>query len=106
MLITTNLLSVKQNIFLNTMTVIYKIKNGLYPEHILEKLQFVEDIHDHNTRSQNDFYVPIVKSAFAQNSLFHKGLIDFNNLPKYVKAKNFDNFKYRLRKFVIENYCI
>lgn len=106
MLEATKLLSVKQNILLNTMTVIYKIKNGMYPEHILEKLQLVSDIHNYNTRGRQNFYVACVHSSFAQNSLFHKGLVDFNNLPDCIKNLNFDGFRVGLRKYIVENHGI
>lgn len=106
MLNATNLLSVRQSIFLNTMTVIYKIKNGLYPEHILNKLQFVRDIHNYNTRTRLDFYVPTVNTTFAQNSLFHKGLVEFNNLPREIKINTFSTFKKLIRKYVISNVRI
>lgn len=70
MLEATDLLSVKQNIQFNTMIVMYKIKNNLYPEHILNNLRTVGDIHNYNTRSISNFYVSRVNSCFAQNSLF------------------------------------
>lgn len=104
MLETTNLLSVRQNIYFCTMIVVYKIKNGLYPEHILRGLQFVSDVHNHDTRNKSDFYVSTVQSSFAQNSLFHKGLVEFNNLPGDIKVLGFVDFKHRLRKFIVETY--
>lgn len=103
MLMSTNLLSVSQNIYFNTMIVIYKIRNGMYPEHIMEDLQLVGDVHDYNTRTRLHFYVPCVGSSFAQNSLFHRGLIEFNNLPIDIKSSNFTQFKKLLRIYVVSN---
>lgn len=107
MLGATRLLSVRQNIILNTMIVIFKIKNGMYPEHILENLRLIEDIHTYNTRNRTDFYVTTVTSSFAQNSLFHKGLIEFNSLPQHIKSKKkVINFKNSLKKYIVEMYTI
>lgn len=106
MLELTNLLSIKQNIYYNTMIVMYKIKNNLYPEHILNNLQMVGDIHGYNTRSTSNFYVSRVNSSFAQNNLFYKGLIDFNYIPIEIKNQNFNNFKRLLRRYVVENLSI
>lgn len=80
-----NILSVRQMIMLNTMIFIFKIINNLLPPHLLENCTFVYQIHNYNTRSLNSFYVPTVRTNYAQNTLFHKGLVMYNGLPKNVK---------------------
>lgn len=57
MLNTLNLLSVKQFVVYRTLLCIYKIRTGLLPSYLLDKIILVQDIHDHNTRQVNDFYV-------------------------------------------------
>lgn len=106
MLKTTNLLSVRQTIYFNTMIVIFKIKNDMYPQHIIDRIQLVSDIHNYDTRTRLDFYVPLENSAFVRNSLFHRGLIDFNDLPMHIKSANFYNFKKMLREYILDNYDI
>lgn len=59
------------------MNVICKIKSGMYPVHILEKLWYVAD---YNIRSRHDFYVPNISSSFAQNRLFLGELKELNEL--------------------------
>ena len=85
MLQNTGLLSVKQVLFLNTMTLIYKIKEKLIPENLLKNTRYITDVHNYPTRSREDFYVSMVSSNYSQNDLFHNGLIQYNNLPHDVK---------------------
>lgn len=94
MLESTNLLSVRQSIFVDVMTTIFKIRNGLYPQYLMEQIMLVENIHDYDTRSRGNFYVPSVATTFCQNSLLHKGLIEYNKLPNELKnSKTVDIFK-------------
>lgn len=88
MLKSTNLLSVNQTITYNTMVFIYKMLNNLLPKHLLDKCTFVRDIHNHDTRSRNNFYLHMSSTNFGQNSLFYKGLQQYNELPEYVKTSN------------------
>lgn len=85
MLDNVEVLSVKQTVILNTMTFIYKMLNGFLPEHLLEHCVFVRDIHHHDTRNQNNFYIAMVRTNYGQKDLFHNGLKMYNDLPDSVK---------------------
>lgn len=102
MLEKTELLSIRQIVFLNAMTVIYKIKNGLFPRHLLDELVYVEDIHSYQTRSRGNFYVKTVTTSYSQNNLFHKGLIEFNKLPAELKSSG----SLRIFKRECKKYCL
>lgn len=54
----------------------------MYSEYKLKNLRLVEDVYSHDTRKRSDFYVGSVTTSFAQNSLFYKGLVKFNNWPQ------------------------
>lgn len=88
MLNSTNLLSVRQTVTYNTMIFVYKMLNHLVPEHLIGNCRFVRDIHTYNTRSRNDFYLDRVRTSFSQNSLFYKGLRQYNELPEHVKGSD------------------
>lgn len=88
MLSSTGILSVKQIIFINTMSLIYRIKQGLCPEHLMQNLRYNTDVHNYQTRAREDFYVDTVSNNYSQNDLFHSGLIHYNNLPHNVKSSN------------------
>lgn len=102
-----NLLGVRQMIVLNTMVFIYKMLHGMLPAHLLDHCKFVRDVHEHNTRSCNDFYVSTVSTNYAQNDLFHSGLVVYNALPREVKeCEDVSKFKKECRKYVVENVDI
>lgn len=104
MLEVTSLMSIRQRIFYNTMMVIFKIKNKIYPQHLLNNLEFVNNIHSYNTRNKNNFYVQTVSTNYGQNNLFHKGLLDYNSLPQEIKnCSHLNLFKKLCRSYVL-NY--
>lgn len=107
MLNCTNLLSVRQTITYNTMTFIYKMVNYLLPDHLLSNCTFVKDMHEHNTRSRNNFYLNRVGTNYGQNSLFYKGLKEYNELPDHVKAcDSLVSFKSSCISHIKNSICI
>lgn len=66
MLKSTNLLSVRQTVTHNTMVFIYKMLNDLLPKHLLNNCTFVRDIHNHNTRSRNNFYLNMSNTNYSK----------------------------------------
>lgn len=98
------MLSVRQMIYLNTMLFIFKLLHGLMPTHLLNMCKFASDVHDYNTRYRNNFYVRTVRTNFAQNNLFAKGLLAYNNLPANIKnTTNVKTFKIECTKY-LRNY--
>lgn len=107
MLELTNLLSVRQTVIYNSLIFIYKMVNHMLPEHLLNSCRFVRDVHAHNTRSNDCFYLDRVSSSFSQNSLFYKGLKYYNDLPKNVKnSNNLINFKKSCKLYIKEKFHI
>lgn len=83
-----NFMTVRQRVLLKTLQLIYKIKNGMVPSYLYEKITYVRDIHSHNTRRTNDLHVDRHHSLLASKSLFCKGLKEYNNLPNEIKNVN------------------
>lgn len=107
MLKETQLLSVKQTLFFNSMVVVYQIKNGLLAKCLLDGLVYVGDVHGYGTRARGNFYVRTMNTSFGQNSLFHRGLIEFDQLPMDVKnCQTVKMFKSRCRKYCLENVSV
>ena len=69
----------------NPVTFVFKLLHDLLPLYLLDHCRFVSDIHSYNTRSNDDLYVSTVHSNYAQNYLFHKGLVMYNNLPRTTR---------------------
>jgi hypothetical protein len=94
MLRTLEWLTIKQRVYYNTLIMIYKMKNGLLPAYLSEKLSYTRDTHHHNTRAANNFKLPNYTKAITQNSIYYKGVRMFNDLEVEIKnARNVTEFK-------------
>lgn len=80
-----NFLNVRQRIVLKALQFIFKIKHGMAPRYLCDKLSFVRDTHGYNTRSVNDMVVERYDNLMESKSLFCKGIQLFNSLPKEIK---------------------
>lgn len=88
MLQTLNFMTVKQRILLKTLQFIYKIKNGMLPSYLYDRVIYVRDVHSYNTRRTNDLHVERHHSLVASKSLFCKGFKEYNSLPNEIKNLN------------------
>ena len=75
------------------------------PNALKLKLRINIDIHDHNTRQQNDVHIPLYKTYTVFLSLLHKGPELWCNLPQIVKsAPSYASFASRLTKHLLNLY--
>ena len=101
MLESLNLLNVKQRVHATTLKFIHKLKFGVLPSYLSEMVTFNSDVHNFPTRSKNNFWFTCKRSAKARNSVFHKGLIEFNSLPSEVKNERSGGvFNRKLRSYL------
>ena len=63
---------------LHTLTQVHKLKKGIGPEYLLNKLKSRKDTHYHNTRRKNDFEITHAKKDLNKNNFFNKSLTDYN----------------------------
>jgi hypothetical protein len=63
------------------------------------------ELHKINTSQKSDFHVPFVSLSKVQKGVYYSGIILFNSPPLNIKqvAHDINNFKHKLRKFLIEN---
>jgi hypothetical protein len=88
---------------LNLLTLAFKIKNGLIKNNVV--IQYVGDIHTHDTRQRGDFYVYTHETRYGFADFYKRGLIKFNELPSTVKLfRSLSIFKTRLREYLYSNY--
>lgn len=93
-----NWLSVKDRIFFVTMVFVFKLSKGLQPNYLNKFCVLNQDIHGHNVRKQDNFYLNRTKTKFAMNCVFFNGLNKFNVLPYEIKnAKTIGQFKKLLK---------
>lgn len=101
MLNTFNWLSVKDRFFYFSMIFIFKIIKGLAPSYFSQFISYNRELHDHFTRRANDFYVTKKKYSKTMNSIFHKGLCEFNMLPvSLVNCNSLREFKPLLFRYL------
>src|SRR6266436_3001832 len=104
MLKKTGVLSIRQRYAYKSFIFIYKAKNNLLPTYLNELFQFNNEIHNYNTRNNNYFYVPKRACKYTSNCLAYNDLIEFNNLPNYIRlCSNLSDFKSLLFNYVRNN---
>lgn len=93
--------SIRQRICFNTLIFFYKIKNNMLPSYLTSNIEYIRDVHHHNTRRVNDIKLPAMTKSSTQNSLYYKGANQFNNLPSVIKNDmNFNSFKRKLNVYI------
>ena len=103
MLSTLEWLKVSDKLYLGAMIFIYKIVNKLQPSYFNEFIIFNHEIHDHLTRTRYDLHLNQVHQKKSMNSLFFKGIDQFNKLTPEIKdSPSVKLFKYNLIKHIRE----
>ncbi|XP_044582916.1 uncharacterized protein LOC123263936 [Cotesia glomerata] len=98
-------MSVSQLMVYRCCILIHKIKIGLAPSYLVNKISFVGEYHDYNTRQRNEVQIKFTRTHTAEKSLIYRGFVWYNRLPKTTKnEKRLKIFKIDLRNFVKENY--
>jgi Reverse transcriptase (RNA-dependent DNA polymerase) len=79
-------LNIKDRIKLNMLILVKKIINGEMPAYLTENVQYINNVHNYDTRGKNDLYISPVKSKFCDKSLFQSGFQMYNNIPCEIKS--------------------
>ena len=98
-------LSVKQYLVLQILCFIYKASNKLFPPYINKKLIKVSDIHQHETRNRNNFYVTKANKQITKRSIFHDGVVLYNSIPSNIRqVKRLGSFKQLVTEYIKDNF--
>jgi hypothetical protein len=98
------LMDVKTRIIYNTLVTIYKIKNKLMPNYLLNKVTYNSNLHRYSLRNNNMFKIDICRTNRKFNTLFYKGLSTFNMLPWPIKeCTNVNRFRKELIRSLVES---
>jgi hypothetical protein len=99
---------IKQRIEFNALLFIYKIVHNHTPNYLSEKITYIRDTHQHDTRSKNNILLPTMTMTTTQNSIFYKGMSEYNKLESNIKnSATIDAFKRKLTehmKYRKKNY--
>jgi hypothetical protein len=98
------LMDVKTRIIYNTLVTIYKIKNKLMPNYLLNKVTYNSNLQRYSLRNNNMFKIDICRTNRKFNTLFYKGLSTFNMLPWPIKeCTNVNSFRKELIRSLVES---
>ena len=93
-------MNVSQLYFYNTMQFVYKIKKGLLPNYLTEKLNYPQ--HAHVTRHRNSLRVVRRKKKLCFDALFSGGISEYNRLPRVIKdSTSLCSFKTKLKCHIL-----
>lgn len=103
MLETLSWMSIKQRITFKTLIYIFKMRHGLLPEVLCEKITYVKDRHNYPVRNAEDFHLHKVHKTSTKNSIFYNGVQQFNRLPDEIKIEKNENAFKKLLSFYIKH---
>lgn len=94
-------MNVKQRISFNTCILVFKIKRGLVPEYISDRVMKNNNSHSYNLRNNGDFRLSLCKKTCTQRMLLYEGLMF--NVPYELKEEvNFKRFACELKLYCKE----
>lgn len=100
-------MSINQRYKYNTLIYVFKIKNGLAPQYLANKLEYNGNFHNRNTRNRQELRLPNLKTELARKSIFYNGIKMFNELPSEIRRQTeLYSFKRMVKAYVLENVDI
>lgn len=98
-------MNINQRMIYHNLLFIFKMVHKMLPKYMCDKITFVSDIHNYNTRNANNIFVLTAKKSRTLNSLFYKGLILYNSLPAHLKdINNVNIFKRNISNYVKSHF--
>lgn len=99
-----DMLKFEDMIYLDSMTLIYKLEHNLLPPG-LSRLLRRREIHEHDTRRRDVYYVEQRRTQGAFNSIYYKSVTKYNDIANDVKESlTVKEFRSKIVKQVKETY--
>ena len=90
---------------LQTSLFMYKLYNRLSPENFSSFLCLNNDLHQHYTRSHNNFHLISVKTNIRKFSLKFQGFVIWNKIPEIYQFATFiSSFKKLFKDCLMNDY--
>ena len=94
-----------QIIKLQVSNYIFQVLNSNIDEEIESSLLINNQIHSHNTRTNNQVSILRVNRSKTKHCVLHNGVMSWNFLPDIFKVNlSFSKFKSKVRNFDLEIY--
>ena len=73
----------------------YKSAKGLLPDSMSSMVIPIHDVHDHNLRNQNGYYIQHVRTNCRKFTIHYTGPVFWNTLPEQLRSRLYQktNFK-------------
>lgn len=84
-------MSTSQRIHYNALKFIHKITTGNAPKYLQIKLNKVNQVHNRNTRQNNNYYIPLCTKENTRNLLLVRGLKIYNEAINRYESQNCNN---------------
>lgn len=95
-------MSVRQRLYYNTCIFIFKMVNRMLPEQLCNRIVFVGNVSDKQTRQSEDIIIQFRKTKSAQKSLFYIGIKMYNAIPPILKqCDSLAVFKRKLKEYIL-----
>ena len=99
-------LKLRDILFHNTLLLMFKLKNHMFPTTFSNYFLFNSDVHSINTRRKNDYHLPKFTNAFLfDKSIRYQGPVKWNALSNELKNEGgFGVFKNQTKKKILATY--
>ena len=77
----------------------------MVPNNMAQRVTLVGEKQGYNLRNNEDFQIHRTKKKSTENTVFNKGLSEFNKMPSELKnEKNLSKFKRLLKDYIEETF--
>lgn len=105
MLDTLGLMNIEQFIIYSAVMFVFRMRINTLPQYLTDKLMVVQSVHEHNTRSINNYYIENFKRSQTAKTVFVGGLRLFNDLPQQLRdCSGVSSFKCNVIHYIINNF--
>ena len=90
--------SVKRQLEVRDVTLLYKIINGLAPAYLANKIRKRSDLHNYSTKHKDQLHSPFCRTTTAQRSFFYRSINIWNSLSYSTNSESLSNFKNNIKR--------
>ena len=83
----------------------YKSVNDQLPDNLTSMLKLTENVHNHNLRNFNGFYIQNIRTNNRKFTINYSDPVFWNTLPQHIrKLRTIKQFKSKLKELLLMGY--
>ena len=83
----------------------YKSYNDQLSDNLTSMLKLKENVHNHNLRNCNGFYIQNIRTDNRKFTIHYSGPVFWNTLPQRLrKLRTIQQFKSKLKELLLKGY--